>query len=154
MSRIFLAIALVCFVAATVAAQTKVSATAQWGQPDPQHAIPVGDLPDHSLALLQVKCTYTKPMEIEGAKSVAAVITITNEVSGSAVQARGCQVITMDSGDKVFGCHQGTGTYMQDEEGTWSFTGGTGKLKGIKGKGTYSCSSAGCNVAGEYQLAK
>jgi len=144
----------VCFVAATAAAQTKLSATAQCGQPDPEHVIPVGDLPDHNLALLQVKCTFTKPMEIEGTKSVEAVITITNEVSGSTVQARGCQVITMDSGDKVFACHQGTGTYGQDEDGTWTFTGGTGKLKGIKGKGTYSCSSSGCGLTGEYQLGK
>jgi hypothetical protein len=153
MHRILLAIALVCFVAATAAAQTKVSATAQCGQPDTQHVIPVGDLPDHSLGLLQVKCTYTKPMEIEGAKSVSTVITITNEDSGDSIRAHGCQVVTMDSGDKVFACHQGTGT-PEGQDGTWSFTGGTGKLKGIKGKGTYSCSSAGCNIAGEYQLTK
>lgn len=154
MRRILIAIALLCFVATTATAQTKVSGTAQCGQPDPQHVIPVGDLPDHSLAALQVKCTYTKSMEIEGAKAVSAVITITNEVNGDTVRAQGCQVITMDSGDKVFARHQGTGTYMQDEDGTWTFTGGTGKLKGIKGKGTYSCGSSGCAIAGEYQLAK
>ena len=115
--------------------------------------LPVGDVPDHSLALVQVKCTYTKPMEIEGAKSVAAVVTITNEVSGDDVRARGRQVIRMDSGDKVFASHEGTGT-PEGQDGTWSFTGGTGKLKGIKGKGTYSCSSSGCAIAGDYQLAK
>jgi hypothetical protein len=154
MYRILLAIALVCFVATTATAQIKFFGTAQCGQPDPQHVIPVGDLPDHSLAVLQVKCTYTKPLEIEGAKSVATVITITNEVSGGTVRARGCQVVTMDSGDKIFSWHQGEGRYGESEEGTWSFTGGTGKLKGIKGKGTYSCSSSGCDIAGEYQLAK
>jgi hypothetical protein len=152
MRRIFIAIALVCFVAATAAAQTKISATAQCGQPDPYHVIPVGDFPDHSLALLQVKCTYTKPMEIAGAKSVAAVLTITNEVTGDAVRDHGCDVVTMDSGDKVFFSHQGAGT-GQGQEGAWSITGGTGKLTGIKGKGTYSCSSSGCGIAGEYQLA-
>lgn len=154
MRRSFIAIAVMCFVAATAAAQTKFSATAQCGQPDTQHVLPVGDVPDHSLAILQVRCTYSKPLEIEGAKSVSTVITFTNEISGSAVQARGCQVVTMDNEDKAFVCHQGTGTYGQDEAGSWTFTGGTGKLKGIKGKGTYSCSSAGCDVAGEYQLAK
>jgi hypothetical protein len=154
MRRIFIAIALVCFGAATATAQTKFSATLQCGQPDAQHAIPVGDIPDHSLALQQIKCTYTKTMEIEGAKAVATVVTITYEFTGDAVRAQGCQVITMDSGDKVFARHQGTGTFGQDEDGTWTFTGGTGKLKGIKGKGTYSCSSAGCDITGEYQLAK
>ncbi len=110
MRRIFIAIALVCFVAATAAAQTKVSATAQCGQPDSQHELPVGDVPDHSLNLQQLKCTYTKPMEIAGAKSVTALLTITNEVSGDTIRARGCQVATMDSGDKVFISHEGTGT--------------------------------------------
>ncbi|HZV87174.1 MAG TPA: hypothetical protein VFF95_06485 [Candidatus Binatus sp.] len=153
MHRIFIAATVVCFVAATAAAQTKVSGTTQCGQPDTQHVIPVGDLPDHSLALLQVKCTYTKPMEIAGAKSVSTVITITNEVSGDTVRARGYQVATMDSGDKVFVSHEGTGT-PEGQDGTWAITGGTGKLKGLKGKGTYTCSSSGCDVAGEYQLAK
>ena len=153
MHRILLAIALVCFVAATAAAQTKVSATAQCGQPDTQHVIPVGDLPDHSLGLLQVKCTYTKPMEIEGAKSVSTVITITNEVNGDSSRAHGCQVVTMDSGDKVFFSHEGAGT-SEGQDGTWSISGGTGKLKGVKGKGTYRCSSSGCDIAGEYQLTK
>jgi hypothetical protein len=60
----------------------------------------------------------------------------------------------MDSGDKVFACHQGEGTYAYGNEGTWSFTGGSGKLKGIKGKGTYTCSPSGWDIEGEYQLAK
>jgi hypothetical protein len=154
MCRIFIAIGLVCFVANTATAQTKFSATAQCGQADPYYAIPVGDLPDHSLSLLQFKCTYTKPIEIEGAKSVATVITITSEVSEGTFRARGCQVATMDNGDKAFICHEGEGTNGEGEEGTWSFTGGTGKLKGIKGKGKYSCSSSGCHITGEYQLAK
>lgn len=43
-------------------------------------------------------------------------------------------------------------------KGTWGFTGGTGKLKGIKGKGTYTCKPSGdentCEVEGEYELSK
>ena len=102
---------------------------------------------------MQVKCTYTKPLGIEGAKSVSTVITITNEVSGDSIRAHGCQVVTMDSGDKVFVSHEGAGT-PEGQDGTWSISGGTGKLKGVKGKGTYSCSSSGCDIAGEYQPAK
>ena len=42
-------------------------------------------------------------------------------------------------------------------EGTWSYTGGTGKLKGLKGKGTYKASGATADttedqVEGEYTL--
>jgi hypothetical protein len=44
------------------------------------------------------------------------------------------------------------------QKGTWSFTGGTGKLKGIKGKGTYTCTPSGdgvsCEIEGDYQLGK
>ena len=43
--------------------------------------------------------------------------------------------------------------------GTWTFTGGTGKLKGIKGKGTYKDKGAAdgsgtIEVEGEYELPK
>ena len=46
----------------------------------------------------------------------------------------------------------------ESTKGTWVFLGGTGKLKGIKGKGTFECKSAGdvssCDIAGEYTLPK
>ena len=47
----------------------------------------------------------------------------------------------------------------ESAEGTWSFTGGTGKLKGIKGKGAYKGKgapdgSATYEVEGEYELPK
>jgi len=44
MRRIFIAIAWVCFVASTAAAQTKFAATALCGQPDTLHTLPIGDL--------------------------------------------------------------------------------------------------------------
>jgi hypothetical protein len=52
-------------------------------------------------------------------------------------------VDTTDNGDKSYLRTQGTFTTRDQKfesgEGTWNFTGGTGKLKGIKGKGTYKC---------------
>ncbi len=47
----------------------------------------------------------------------------------------------------------------QSAQGAWSFTGGTGKLKGIKGKGTYKGTfsadqSINYEVEGEYGLPK
>src|SRR5229473_7197026 len=139
MHRIFIAIAVVCFAAAAAGAQTKVSGTAQCGKPDPQHLIPVGDLPDHSLGVEQAKCTYTKPMEIEGAKSKDGVSTATNDISGDTFRARGFHVATMDSGDKFFVWYLGAGTSkdgaLQSEKGTWG-------------------DGVACEVEGEYQLAK
>jgi len=53
-------VAAVGLCAATASAQTKVSGTAQFAKPDPAHMLPVGDRPDHSLAVEQLKCTWTK----------------------------------------------------------------------------------------------
>jgi hypothetical protein len=157
MHRIFIAITAVCFAAAAAAAQTKVSGTFQCGKPDPQLVIPVGDLPGHSLGVDQSKCTWTKPMEIEGAKSNDAVDTATTDITGDSVRFRGFHVATMDSGDKFFAWYLGAGTSKDgalQSKGTWGFAGGSGKLKGIKGKGSFTCSASGCDVEGEYQLAK
>ena len=162
MHRILTVLAVVSFAAATAAAQTKVSGTVQCGKPDPRQIIPVGDRPDHSLGVEQLKCTWTKPMEIEGAKSTEGVATATNDFSGNTFRNRGFHVVTMDSGDKYFVWYLGTGELkdgaLLSEKGTWGFTGGSGKLKGIKGKGTFTCAPSGdsiaCEVEGEYQLAK
>jgi hypothetical protein len=162
MNRFFITTALVCFASVAASGQTKISGTTQCGKPDPEHLVPVGDRPDHSLGVEQTKCTWTKPMEIEGAKSKDGVSTSTEDISGDTARAHGFHVSTMDSGDKFFVWYQGTAT-MKDgalvsQKGTWGFTGGTGKLKGIKGKGTFTCSSSGdavsCEVEGDYQLAK
>jgi hypothetical protein len=162
MHRFFVATALMCFAAVAASAQTKISGTAQCGKPDPQHMIPVGDRPDHSLGVAQVKCTWTKPMEIAGDKSKDGVSTGTDDISGNTGRAHGFHVSTMDSGDKFFVWYQGTET-MKDgalvsHKGNWGFTGGSGKLKGIKGKGTFTCTASGdgssCEVEGDYELAK
>ena len=162
MHRMLLAIAVVSLTASTAAAQTKISGTLQCGKADPQHIVPVGDRPDHNLGVEQAKCTYTKPMEIEGAKSTEGVSTATADINGNTVRERGFHVATMDSGDKFFAWYLSAGELkdgvLQSNKGTWGFTGGSGKLKGIKGKGTFTCSPSGdgvtCEVEGEYQLAK
>ena len=162
MNRFFTATALVFFAAVVASGQTKISGTAQFGKPDPQHMIPVGDRPDHSLGVEQLKCTWTKPMEIEGAKSKDGVSTETVDISGNTARARGFHVSTVDSGDKYFVWYQGTATTkdgaLVSQKGNWGFTGGSGKLKGIKGKGTFTCTPSGdgdtCEVEGDYQIAK
>lgn len=162
MQRIFVVAAAVWLCTATAGAQTKVSGTAQCGKPDPVHVLPVGDRPEHSLAVEQFKCTWTKPMEIGGDKSKDGISTETGDISGNTSRARGFHVTTMESGDKFFVSYQGTGTSKDgavvEVKGNWGFTGGTGKLTGVKGKGTYACKPEGdglaCEVEGEYQLRK
>jgi hypothetical protein len=162
MRRFFLAAAALCLCAATAAAQNKVSGTAQCGKPDTSQMVPVGDRPDHSVGVEQFKCTYPKPMEIGGDKTKDGVSSETVDASGNTSHAHGFHVATMESGDKFFVRYQGTGTSKDgavvEVKGTWGFSGGTGKLKGIKGKGTYTCKPSGdglaCEVEGEYELAK
>lgn len=116
----------------------------------------------HINIFAHAKCTYTKPMEIEGAKSTDEVSTATDDINGNSARSRGFHVATMDSGDKFFVWYQGAGEVkdggLQSQKGTWGFTGGSGKLKGIKGKGTYTCTPSdqgfSCEVEGQYQLAK
>jgi hypothetical protein len=162
MNRFFTTAALVCFAAVAASGQTKISGTIQCGKADPQHMVPVGDRPDHSLGVEQTKCTWTKPEEIEGAKSKDGISTATDDISGNSTRVHGVHVTTMDSGDKYFVWYQGTATTkdgaLVSQKGTWGFTGGTGKLKGIKGKVTFTCAPSGdsvsCEVEGDYQLGK
>ncbi|HEY6944774.1 MAG TPA: hypothetical protein VI431_06515 [Candidatus Acidoferrum sp.] len=162
MRQILIITATVLLSAATASAQTKVSGTAQCAKPDPVHVLPVGDRPDHSLGLAQIKCTYTKPMEIGGDKSKDGVSTETSDIRVNTSRPRGFHVVTMQSGDKVFFSYQGTATSKDNAvvelRGNWSMNGGSGKMKSIKGKGTFSCKPEddvlSCEVEGEYQLAK
>jgi hypothetical protein len=162
MHRFLLASLLVCFGVTMATAQTKTSGTEQCSKPDPQHVLPIGDRTDHQMSLQQLKCTWSKPMEVDGIKAKEGLGTETNDISGSSARTRGFHVTTMESGDKIFASYQGRASSKQgaptDAKGTWGFTGGTGKLKGIKGKGTYNCTPSGdgfsCEIEGEYQLAK
>jgi len=94
-----------------------------------------------------------------GLKSTSITSADAVDVTGTKVQAQGYAVVTMENGDKAYARFQGTGNIKEGAatgEGTWSFTGGTGKLKSIKGKGTYKTSGATgageSQVEGEYSL--
>jgi len=155
---------LMLFALATLApAATKISGTVQCGKSDEQHALDVGDKPHHSFNISKGKCTWTKPMEIAGTQTKDDDGTNFEEVSGDKSTGHGYVVGTMANGDKVYVRTHGSATMkdgnLQAGQGTWSFTGGSGKLKGIKGKGTYkgkgaADASATYEVEGEYQLPK
>jgi len=143
-------------------AQTKVTGTHVCSKPNPQHMVPAGDRADHSFAVEQLKCNHTKPMEIGGDKAKDGVATDAAEVNGNKSRFHGVYVMSMQSGDKAFLPYQGNGTTKDgkpvESKGSFSFASGTGKLKGIKGKGTFKCTPSGdgwsCDTDGEYELAK
>ncbi len=145
---------------ALTTAQTKISGTAQCGKPDAQQKVDVPDHPGHAISMSQAKCTWSKPMEVAGLKSKEGVTTDMNDIRGDTAHGHGYYVDTMENGDKAFVSFQGTAS-MKDNtsEGKWNYTGGTGKLKGIKGQGTYKGKGAQdgtvtFDVEGEYTLPK
>jgi hypothetical protein len=146
--------------AAAALAQTKISGTGSCGKADASHVVEVGDRAGHALVLTKDSCTWTTPMEMAGLKSKTYAGAISSDVTGEKSQDRGYVVMTMDNGDKAFVRFTGTGTSKaggaHSGEGTWIYTGGTGKLKGLKGKGTFKSSgtadSTEDQVEGEYTL--
>ena len=99
---------------------------------------------------------------IGGDKTTDGVATHVIEIKGEKIRFHGVHEVTLQSGDKVALPYQGSGLSKSEHEtrskGTFTFAEGTGKLKGIKGKGTFNCKSAGdgvsCQVEGECELAK
>ncbi len=126
--------------AATTTAQTKISGTDQCKQ-DPASPVPIGDRPNHSFLIGKAQCTWPKPIEMAGVKVKEGASTLIAEINGDTEFDRGYYTGTMTNGDKFTARFSGTARSrdgkLQSSEGTWNFTGGTGKLKGLKGKGRY-----------------
>ena len=160
--RILLTCALVCALAGAASAQTKTSGTINCAKPDPAYSIEVGDRTGHALGLSKTACTWTKPMEIEGSQTKDGYDVASADANSTKARGTGYHVSNMSNGDKIFVRFSGTDTMTKDGKpessaGTWSYTGGTGKLKGIKGKGTYKGKGNAdggitFEVEGEYEL--
>ena len=161
--RTMLAFLAAVAMAAAAGAQTKTSGTIQCGKADPQSAIEVGDQTAHMMGVSKSTCTWSKGMEIAGSRTKDGYSVSFNDSIGNKTSGNGIHVSTMDNGDKMFVKFQGIGMVkdgaLQTDSGTWSYTGGTGKLKGIKGKGTYkgkgnADGGATYEIEGDYQLPK
>lgn len=131
---------LVLTLPAVASAQTQFSGRAQCAKPEPAYTVPVSDRPNHAMTLVKDKCTWTKG-EIGGIKITEAEDVVVSDISGNTARDRGYSVPVLAGGDKAFVHFQGI-TMFEDTvpvsfHGTWSFAGGTGKLKGLKGNGTY-----------------
>ena len=160
--KVTLLFLLVSLVAPAAWAQTRLAGTSVCGKPESQQALQVGDRPGHSFAISQGKCNWTKPAEIGGVETKDDVVTLMEEISGNRARSRGFGVGTMANGDKFFVRIHGTVVMkegmVQSSDGQLSFVGGTGKLAGLKGKGTYKGTGGPDGVSyqieGEYEMAK
>jgi hypothetical protein len=146
-------------VAVGLSAQTKVSGTCTC-KADPGTPVALTDKPNHSFAVGKAQCTWTDWV-VAGVQAKDGTSTDLDEISGDTVSVSGYHVATMTDGDTWVAKYQGSGKLKDGKpvsgEGTWSLTSGTGKLKGIKGKGTYKGTanadgSVSYKVDGEYQL--
>jgi len=155
-------IAFIIFASAALAvAQTKVAGTVVCSGPEETHVMRLSDHANHFFVMSQGKCKWTKPIDIEGDQTQNDVATITKEVRANHAHVRGYVTETTASGDKF--SYRILGTQVLDhgktvsEQGRWSIVSGTGKLKGIHGKGTYTGKLQGDNMIfdfeGEYQAA-
>ena len=129
--------------ASSSAAQTKTSGTISCAKPDPAYSLDAGDRAGHALGLMKSACTWTTPMQIEGVDTKDGSDVVSSDARGAKVRANGYHFSNMANGDKIFVRFSGTDTMTKDgmpamSVGTWSYTGGTGKFKGITGKGTYN----------------
>jgi hypothetical protein len=153
---------LALFAADAAQAQMKLSGKLQCAKPDPNYAVPVGDGADHALTLGVQKCMWTggdlggEPLKEETDYAVS-------DVRSSMSHDHGYGVGSAANGDKYFVRFEGTSTVKNhapvDARCTWSFTGGTGKLTGLSGKGTCKGTfaadgSSSFDVEGEYTIHK
>jgi hypothetical protein len=158
--KILCGFAVFVFAVAMTPAQTKLTSSGKCGKPAEQHDMAAGDQIGHVFTLAAGKCV-TKG-EVGGAASKEGVFSEHGEVSGDHSKASGVYVETFDSGDKIFYTYQAAGTMkdnaFQAGENKYQITGGTGKMKDIKGSGT--CKTIGTadggleyTCTGEYTLA-
>ncbi len=147
-------------VAVGLSAQTKISGT-EHCKPDPSTPVAIGDKPNHAFAIGKDQCTWPKPIEMAGVQVKEGGGIAVSEITGDKSSEHGYHTGTMANGDKFWVSFRGAG-HSKDgkpvsDGGTWVFTDGTGKLKGIKGKGTYkgTADADGAmtfQIDGEYQL--
>jgi hypothetical protein len=151
-TRLF--VGLFLFVTSSAIAQTQMSGVALCAPANPVYLIRVGDNPGHAYGLAQGTCTWTKPWEISGLKNTQGVGTQIQEITGDTTKIRGTFVDTMANGDRAFYNFEFTlltkadGPQVMDHK--WELLGGTGKLQGVKGRGTCTASPVGSSGSFSY----
>jgi hypothetical protein len=145
--------------AASAVAQTKASGTAQC-KSDPPSPVAIGDTEGHAFAVGKAQCTWTG-FAIGGVAYKDGVSVWADEINGDKANSHGYHTANLASGDKCACSFKGSSTAKDGKfvsgGGTWTYTSGTGKCKGIKGKGTFKGTpnadgTVSYQVDGEYSL--
>lgn len=131
-------------------------------KPDTGAALPVPDAnAGHVLALSRSKCTWTEGA-LAGDKLADETDYGYSDVIGNASHDRGYGIGSVASGDKYYVSFDAVttlsgGNPVSIGHCSWSFTGGTGKLAGLSGKGTCTATvsadgTASFEITGNYSL--
>jgi hypothetical protein len=106
------------------------------GRATSQMSISLSDTPNHDLNLMQVQGLQTST-DANWNNVRIVYWGMADLIAGSGTQ-RGYFVNEHPDGDRDFGTFEGKVALAQGTmEGTWKYTGGTGKFKGITGNGIY-----------------
>jgi hypothetical protein len=156
-----LAFAGVLAFASSAMAQGKLTGKCSQGKPDPNYTIRVDDGSGRMLVLGQVTCKWSGG-EIAGIAIKDEIDSTVSDMSGTTSRDRGYGIGAMANGDKYYVRFEGTtkfkGEAPTSSTCTWTFYGGTGKLKGLTGKGTCTgkfdaSGGAVFDITGEYSIA-
>jgi hypothetical protein len=151
------------FFSAAVLAQAKrtLSTQSNCGISLIHQTVSIDDHGHHSISLDQRECSFESPTELNGSRIVKYISSGIDDVQFDKSHDQGYAVGDTADGDKYFLRYQGT-AILKDGiplqlAGKWRFTGGTGKLRGLTGQGTYSAqptSSGGMvfKLEGSYQV--
>ena len=125
----------------------KIMATHKSGPVISHTVVPLGpgDDPKHELVAMEIRQDGTTSSDPDFNEAEHTVYEQRDSVAGTGTH-RGYYTNLLKNGDTEYGLYEGTfkTTFKEDGswetttwEGTWKSTGGTGKLKNIKGGGTY-----------------
>ncbi len=139
MRKLVFAAVVVCLCASVATAQGKIEAGWKCAKATAQHALDVGDQPNHAYSIDQFKCTATQG-EIAGVKDKEGTGTEFMEANATGSSGHGIYVETMANGDKIRYTFTASSTsdkgMMKTATDKWTIASGTGKFKGLKGSGT------------------
>ncbi|HLV85731.1 MAG TPA: hypothetical protein VKV39_02065 [Candidatus Sulfotelmatobacter sp.] len=150
---------LIFLLASAAAAQTKLTATLHCPKPRALATEPAGDEAGHMMTLEKSTCTWLTPFEMAGERATEGGFVAFSEKGSTRAATNGTFVGSIASGDKFYISFRWATTYAEPSDrvkGYWEFTGGTGKLSGITGTGTYTAneneSGGEVNWDGEYAV--
>lgn len=160
MRRILFVAAILSGMTTTAHAQTKISARLSCEKPSVNEAAGDGQ---QAVMFTRANCNWSPSYVIEGSRARHTADAGIGDISGSTARVHGFSTDVMDNGDSVIVRYEGTSQMKKDrtgvDRGTWRFVRGTGKFKGITGKGTFKGAEAAdgtgfVDVTGYYSLAK